>query len=80
MREDERKQQIAITTRAGRTLEVRLMPGNAHWSGYTVVREGVIIADEILVERHLTLVGPAGQRFEAEQRSYTLENLAGEGS
>ena len=44
------------------------------------MREGVIIADEILVERHVTLVADTGQRFEGLQRSYTLENLAADQS
>jgi hypothetical protein len=44
------------------------------------VREGVIIADEILVQRHVTLVGTTGQKLEGEQRSYTLENLAADHS
>lgn len=74
--DDANTSKITITTTAGKTLEVRIVPGESHWTGYTTVREGVIVADEILVERHVTLVATTGQRFEGEQRSYTLENLA----
>ncbi|HZT02294.1 MAG TPA: hypothetical protein VFA39_08545 [Steroidobacteraceae bacterium] len=74
--DDAYKNEITITTTAGKTLDVRVVPGESHWTGYTTVREGVIIADEILVERHVTLVASTGQRFEGEERSYTLENLA----
>lgn len=74
--DDAYKSEITITTTSGKTLTVRVVPGKAHWTGYTTVREGVIIADEILVERHVTLVASTGQKFEGKQRSYTLENLA----
>lgn len=78
--DDAYKNDITITTTGGKTLDVRVVPGEAHWTGYTTVREGVIIADEILVERHVTLVASTGQRFEGKQRSYTLENLASDQS
>jgi hypothetical protein len=74
------KNRVTIVTAAGKTLEVRIVPGESHWRGYTTVREGVIVADEILVERHVTLIASTGQRFEGEQRSYTLENLASDQS
>ena len=74
------KKDITITTTSGKTLDVRIVAGKAHWSGYTTVRQGVIIADEILVERHVTLVASTGQRLEGEQRTYTLENLASDQS
>lgn len=74
------KNKVTIITRAGKTLDVQVVPGEAHWSGYTTVRQGVIVADEILVKRHVTLVASTGQRFEGEQRSYTLENLASDHS
>ncbi|HEX5209409.1 MAG TPA: hypothetical protein VFW10_16660 [Steroidobacteraceae bacterium] len=74
--DDAYKNTITITTSIGKTLDVRVVPGESHWTGYTTVRKGVIIADEILVERHVTLIAGTGQRFEGEQRTYTLENLA----
>jgi hypothetical protein len=74
--DDLRKPDIVITTNDGRTLKFKVIPGGSHWSGYTTIWRGVIVADEILVQRHVTLVAPDGETFEGEQRSYTLENLA----
>jgi hypothetical protein len=74
--DDLRKPEIAITTNNGRTLKVKVIPGGSRWSGYTTIRRGVIVGDEILVQRHVTLVAPDGETFEGEQRAYTLENLA----
>lgn len=74
--DDLRKPEITISTKDGRTLKVKMIPGESHWSGYTTICRGVIVGDEILVKRHVTLVAPDGETFEGEQRSYTLENLA----
>lgn len=65
-----------ITTTAGKTIEVSVIPGKASWSGYTTIRRGVIVSDVIMVQRHVTLVSKSGDRFEGEQRSYTLLNLS----
>lgn len=67
---------MQITTAAGKTLEVSVIPGKANWSGYTTIRRGVIVSDVIMVRRHVTLVSRSGDRFEGEQRSYTLLNLS----
>ncbi|MGH8201054.1 MAG: hypothetical protein ACREVO_11970 [Steroidobacteraceae bacterium] len=74
--DDARRSEITIITKTGKKLDAQIVPGEARWSGYTSVREGLIIADEILVERHVRLVTRTGQTFEGEERSYTLENLA----
>lgn len=66
---------ITITTGDGKPLEVSVVPGKTTWSGYTIVRKGVIVSDTIMVERHVKLVSASGRTFEGEQRSYTLENL-----
>ncbi|WP_140805974.1 hypothetical protein [Rhodanobacter glycinis] len=66
---------MQITTTAGRTIEVSLIPGKASWIGYTTIRKGVIVSDVIMVLRHVTLVSRSGDRFEGEQRAYTLLNL-----
>lgn len=68
--------EMTITTGTGQKLDVQVIPGEAHWSGRTVVREGVIVADEILLERHVTLLAQTGQRLQGEERVYTLENQA----
>lgn len=66
---------ITITTDDGASLEVTVIPGETRWSGRTIIRDGIIVADTIMVERHVTLVSASGGKFEAEERAYTLENL-----
>lgn len=67
---------MQITTTAGKTIDVSVIPGEASWSGYTTIRRGVIVSDVIMVRRHVTLVSRNGDKFEGEQRSYTLLNLS----
>lgn len=67
---------VRITTTSGKTIEVTVIPGQAHWSGYTTICKGIIVSDEIMVWRHVTLLSKGGDRFEGEQRSYTLLNLS----
>lgn len=67
---------IQITVADGKTIGVSLIPGKSTWSGYTTICKGVIVGDEIMVQRHVTLVSKDGETFEAEQRSYTLLNLS----
>lgn len=62
-------------TKDGKEMEVSVVPGANHWSGYTTIRKGVIVGDVIMVERHVTLVAKSGDKFEAEERSYTLLDL-----
>ena len=67
---------MQITTTAGKTIEVSVIPGKASWIGYTTIRKGVIVSDVIMLRRHVTLVSKSGDRFEGEQRAYTLLNLS----
>jgi hypothetical protein len=62
-------------TKDGKVIEVSVVPGATHWSGYTTIRKGVMVGDVIMVERHVTLVAKTGEKFEGEQRSYTLLDL-----
>lgn len=73
---EKRGKPMQITTTAGKTIEVSVIPGKASWSGYTTIRRGIIVSDVIMVQRHVTLVAASGDRFEGEQRSYTLLNLS----
>lgn len=59
-------------TRRGKEIAVSLIPGKAHWTGYTTVCRGVIISDVIMVHRQVTMVSKSGETFQGEQRSYTL--------
>lgn len=74
-REKSGKSMQLITT-AGKTIDVSVIPGKASWSGYTTIRRGIIVSDVIMVRRHVTLVSKSGDKFEGEQRSYTLLNLS----
>ena len=67
---------MQITTTAGKTIEVSVTPGKARWIGYTTIQRGVIVSDVIMLQRHVTLVSRSGERFEGEQRAYTLLNLS----
>ena len=67
---------IQITTTDGKTIDVSVIPGETTWRGYTTICKGVIVSDEIMVQRHVTLVSKGGDKFEGEQRSYTLLNLS----
>lgn len=75
---DQHTKSLAITTSEGDTLETALVPGETRWTGRTIVRDGIIVADTIMVERHVTLVAADGRKFGGEQRAYTLENLLGD--
>ncbi|WP_158754850.1 hypothetical protein [Dyella sp. S184] len=67
---------IQITTTTGKTIDVSVIPGQTTWRGYTTICKGVIVSDEIMVQRHVMLVSKGGDKFEGEQRSYTLLNLS----
>lgn len=69
------KRTVAITAN-GKPLAVHVIPGDAHWEGLTVVREGVILSDEIMVHQDVTLRADSGESFAATRRSYTLLNAA----
>jgi hypothetical protein len=46
--------------------------GAAHWSGYTIMRDGAVIADELFIERSLVLTAPARAPIRATERQYVL--------
>lgn len=73
---EKRGKPMRITTTAGKTIEVSVIPGKASWQGCTTIRRGVIVSDVIMVQRHVMLVSASGDKFEGEQRSYTLLNLS----
>lgn len=63
-------------TKAGKTYLVDVSPGHAHWVGYTRFREGVVISDELLVERPVTLKSAELGEIPAQQREYILLNAS----
>jgi hypothetical protein len=69
---DEAKQ-IHIT-KEGKSYLVDVVPGKAHWTGYTTFREGLVISDELLVVRQVTLTSKELGSIPASQREYILLN------
>ena len=61
---------ITIHGKVGNAL---VKPGPSSWSGQIIIQNGIVMSDEILLERHVTLVSELGT-FEGEERVYTLFN------
>jgi hypothetical protein len=51
-----------------------VVPGASRWIGYTTFREGVVISDELIVERPLTLTAEGLGSVAASEREYILLN------
>lgn len=58
--------------RDGHSYSVAVQPGRSHWYGYTTFRAGVVLSDELMVERPVTLVSAQLGRIAARQREYIL--------
>jgi hypothetical protein len=54
----------------------RVLPGRSHWSGYTTFRAGIVVSDELLVERAVTLVSDKLGRVAGQEREYILLDAA----
>lgn len=67
---------IEITATDGDRIAVTLHPGKSTWNGYTTIRRGVIVGDEIMVTQQVAFVAKDGRKWNAELRAYTLLNLA----
>ncbi|MFC5436033.1 hypothetical protein ACFPME_05650 [Rhodanobacter umsongensis] len=61
-------------TRGGQSWPVTVEPGRSHWYGYTTFRAGVVVSDELMVERPVTLVSDKLGRISASEREYILLN------
>jgi hypothetical protein len=70
---DQDKKQIEILTKDEKKLKMDVTPGTAHWIGYTTFKNGVILSDELLVSRPVTL-SKDSLHFVAKQREYILLN------
>ncbi|TSJ44472.1 hypothetical protein FO440_09920 [Mucilaginibacter corticis] len=44
----------------GKPLSVKINPGKTHWTGFTIFRDGLIISDELVAERPMTLTAADG--------------------
>jgi hypothetical protein len=60
--------------RGGQTWPVTVQPGRSHWYGYTTFCAGVVVSDELMVERSVTLVSDKLGRILASERQYILLN------
>jgi len=63
-------------TRAGKTYKVANHPGPSHWVGQTLFRRGLVISDELLVERSVTLSAPDLGVLPGTERQFILLNAA----
>jgi hypothetical protein len=70
------KTPFQITTADGEQVVARPHPGTATWSGYTTIRRGVIVSDEIMLTQQMEFVARDGRSWHAELRVYTLLDLA----
>jgi hypothetical protein len=61
-------------TKEGKTYAADVNPGRSHWKGYTTFREGIVISDELLVERPVTMSAKEIDGIAGTQREYILLN------
>jgi len=62
--------------RNGKQIKLDIIPGKAHWTGYTTFRHGIVINDELLVTRAEVLVSKETGKVNATMRRYMLLNAA----
>jgi hypothetical protein len=61
-------------TKEGKTYAADVNPGRSHWKGYTTFREGIVISDELLLERTVTMSSKEIGSVAGTQREYILLN------
>jgi hypothetical protein len=61
-------------TKDGKSYTADVSPGRAQWRGFTTFREGVVISDELLVERPVTLTSKELGSIAGMERQYILLN------
>lgn len=71
--------QIPVT-KDGKKYVVDVIAGQAHWTGYAIFREGVVISDELLLERKVTLKSDELGTIPATERYYMLLDAMPAGS
>lgn len=57
----------------GKVTKMDITPGLSHWIGYTIFKNGMVVSDELMVTRPITLNADS-LSFKAEQREYILLN------
>jgi hypothetical protein len=63
-------------TRDGKTESLEVIPGKAHWRGYTTMVKGIVFSDELLVTRDSMMRNKVGQLVHASERWIMLLNAA----
>jgi len=63
-------------TKNGTKVTLDVTPGQAHWSGYTTFRQGIVLSDELLVVRTDKLHSKSTGTVDATRRRYMLLNAA----
>jgi hypothetical protein len=58
----------------GKEASLDMKSGKAHWSGFTTFEKGVVVSDELLVERSLSLTSAQAGARDGMQRQYILLN------
>lgn len=61
-------------TKEGKTFLADVKPGPSHWIGLTTFQQGIIVSDEPLVQRPITLTAPELGSVSAVERQYILLN------
>jgi len=62
--------------RMGQAIAFAVEPGEAHWTGYTTFKQGVVFSDELFVERNDVLRSADTGPVKAIRRRYVLLNAA----
>jgi hypothetical protein len=61
-------------TKDGKSYVADVSPGRSRWRGYTTFREGIVMSDELLVERPVTLTSKELGSIAGTERQYILLN------
>jgi len=70
---DNDRKELEVTLKGGKKTKMNIAPGTATWTGYTTFKNGIVMADELLVTRPVTLATD-GLSFSAQEREYILLN------
>ncbi|HVI43414.1 MAG TPA: hypothetical protein VM802_01025 [Chitinophaga sp.] len=67
-------QQAIEMVKDGKKMRAKVIPGKHHWTGYTIFKNGIVLSDELMVERPVILETD-NLRIAATQRQYIMLNL-----
>lgn len=71
------KERAQVTmNKNGKQIILLVTPGQAHWTGYTTFRHGIVLSDELLVVRTDQLHSEVTGSISATRRRYMLLNAA----